>query len=228
MGMAPNPGKSAFLLVIAVAAATALAGCYTVLKHPPTLNLAGGADSGVGDCYQCHSTEGPAHAYDPLFAAGFDYFNDYWYPFYAYPWWYREYWYHDRYDHAGGGGGAGSDNPIPQEKDSRRRLWGRGGSFVSPPSLPPPYAAPAPGLPAGSTGTPPPGGSQPPQPETGQQPGRTMKDEAPPPSTPPPPPPNSSGGDDKKKDAEETKKKEKDSRKEAGSNVWSRGGGRKS
>jgi hypothetical protein len=219
MGFAANPRNSAFLLVVAISVSSALAGCYTVLKHPPTADLYG--DTAVGhedrrDCFDCHSADGPAFAYDPLAAVGFDYFNDYWYPFYAYPWWYRDYWYYDRFDNAGGGsGGSGGGGGAAGTDDSRRHLWGRGTNY-GPPSLPPIYIAPS--APAAPTG--PASGGAPGQPETGQQPGRTMKDGT---STPPSP----SSGSDKKKDAEEDKK-ERDSKKDDDRNVWRRGGGKKS
>jgi hypothetical protein len=146
---------SGVVLVLLVAALSAAGGCYTVLKHPPSAEV---ADGGISqrDCFQCHSPSGPAHAYDPMFRPGFEYYSDHFFPFYSYPWWYRDYWLYDTHDYSGSSGDT---------DDSRRHLWGRGPSF----------SPPAP-FPVGST----PGATTPPaaeagQEDSGQQPGRTMK-----------------------------------------------------
>ena len=77
-------------VVLAISGLTALAGCYTVMKHPPTAEVADGGE-GRRDCYSCHGPGGGALAYDPLHTPGFNYYPDSWYGFYAYPWWWRDY-----------------------------------------------------------------------------------------------------------------------------------------
>lgn len=188
-----GPAGRALALVLSVAGLTAMAGCYTVLKHPRTAEVVDGGEM-ARDCYSCHGPAGPASPFDPLYTPGFDYYPDAWYGFYAYPWWWRDYWHDDIYGHGGSPGGVAGT-----EDDERRHLWGRGGSY-SPPSLPPvyigpPVAAPGPGPGSGS------GGSTPPPAESSQQPGRTMKksgDDAG--SSAPPPPPPAPADDSKKKD----------------------------
>jgi len=223
MRLHANPRRSALLGVLAIGAATALAGCYTVLRHPPTAEVA--EDTGSRrDCYECHGPGGTAHLYDPLAVEGFDYFNDYWFPYYAYPWWYRDYWYSDQYDHAdggGGGGGGGGIGSTADNDDSRRHLWGRG-SVYGPPSLPGLISQPSlPQVP--TTSQPPPTPPTPPKEEEsqGQQPGRTMKGE----DNPNPGNQNQGGEQPKKEDKnKDTDKKRDDSKKDSG-NVWRRGGG---
>lgn len=100
-----NATGRAALFVVGVAVAAALAGCYTVLKHPGTSMVADGGE-GERDCYSCHGPNGVAHAYDPLYSPAFDYYPDTWYGYYAYPWWWRDYWHDDLYGQGGGGGQA--------------------------------------------------------------------------------------------------------------------------
>lgn len=197
-----TPGGRVTVLLLAMAAATALAGCYTVLKHPATSLVADGGE-GERDCYSCHGPGGAAQPYDPLAAPTFDYYPDDWYGYYAYPWWWREYWHDDVYGHSGGGGSSSG----VAEDDSRRHLWGRGAAFV-PPALPPVYDAP-PASPA-PTGQP---ADQPQTPATGQQPGRTMKD---PPATPPPATGTPGNNNRQTPPARDDSKKEKKDRHDSG------------
>lgn len=170
------------IVVLAISGLTALAGCYTVLKHPPTAEV---ADSGEGqrDCYSCHGPGGAALAYDPLHAPGFDYYPDTWYGYYAYPWWWRDYWQDDIYDHGSNVGSGGRPGLWDGDNDSSRRLWGRGSAFL-PPALPPINAGPTFELPRRD-----PASTQPPpiNPDA-QQPGRTIKEGVSPPPAPAPPP----------------------------------------
>jgi hypothetical protein len=158
------------LVMLAVSAYATLAGCYTVIKHPPTAEVADGGEART-DCYSCHGPGGDALAYDPLYAPGFDYYPDSWYGYYAYPWWWREFWHDDIYDH-GSNVGSGGGPALWDDDLSRRRLWGRGPEYM-PPQLPPLVGAPsapaAPGSPAEVT--------QPPKSGGQQQPGRSMKND---------------------------------------------------
>jgi hypothetical protein len=202
-----NPQRSAILVVLAVALGSALAGCYTVLKHPPTAEVLDGGEA-RRDCFDCHGAGGPAHAYDPMFTYGFDYLDDDWYPWYAYPWWYRDYWYWDRYEHGhdgGSGGNSGGGSVAGDDDPSRRHLWGRG-TVWSPPSMPAQNSGPA-APPASGTTQP---ASQPNKDETG----RTMKS-------------NDSGsggstGTSGQSKSDDGKKDTKD--KDSDRNVWKRGG----
>lgn len=189
-----GPAGRALALVLSIAGLTVLAGCYTVLKHPPTAEVADGGEM-ARDCYSCHGPAGPASPYDPLHTPGFDYYPDAWYGFYAYPWWWRDYWHDDIYGY-GGSPGAGQ---VVAEDDERRYLWGRGGSYT-PPSLPPIFTAPpvaAPGGPGPGAG-----GTPPPPTESNQQEGRTMKGSGTGTGTGTgaPPPPPAPADDSKKKD----------------------------
>lgn len=203
--------------VLAISGLTALAGCYTVLKHPPTAEVADGGE-GQRDCYSCHGPGGGALAYDPLHTPGYDYYSDNWYGFYAYPWWWRDYWQDDIYAHGSTVGSGGQPKLWDDDDESRRRLWGRGSEFL-PPSLPPIYGAPTSDLPRGV-----PTSSQPPPPSGGKEEGRTAKDgarTAPPTPVAPPAPPQSPPptSERKAKDAESKpppQKKDQDQKKDDG------------
>jgi hypothetical protein len=43
------------------------------------------------DCYDCHRTDGPAHA--RILASPVQLPHDALFGYYAYPWWHRNYWY---------------------------------------------------------------------------------------------------------------------------------------
>ncbi len=154
--------------VLLIASAAALGGCYTVLKHPPTAEVADGGER-RRDCFDCHQDQGFAQAIDPLYAPAFDYYNDNYYPYYAYPWWYRQFWYYGDSGGSGGGGGSYSGG-AGNRNDDVRHVWGRGISTA--PTPPPVYTSPGPGPSGPGSSSNPPGGT----PDTpGQQPGRTMK-----------------------------------------------------
>jgi hypothetical protein len=204
MRFSRNSGQVALFLVLATAGTAALGGCYTVLKHPPTAEVADGGEN-RRDCYDCHGGEGPAFAYDPMAVHGFDYLADNWYPWYAYPWWYRDYWYWDRYEHAGDNypGYGDEEVQVPDLDEGRRHLWGRGVGYA-PPSVPPLVGAPPPPG-SGGGGTNPSGKKE-------EENGRTMKTG----STEGQPSGNNGDKGDEKKDAKETKDNDRQ--------VWGRGG----
>lgn len=101
-----------------------LRGCYTVLKHPQSDVTQ--TDFARRDCYDCHRTDGPAHAYDPLASPAFNYYDDALFGYYAYPWWHCNYWYSDDYGYGGGGFRDSLGFRVPYDDGSRRHLWGRG------------------------------------------------------------------------------------------------------
>jgi len=192
------------VVVLAISGLTAIAGCYTVLKHPPTAAVADGGE-GQRDCYSCHGPGGGALAYDPLHSPAYDYYPDTWYGYYAYPWWWRDYWQDDIYDHGSNVGSGGQPKLWDGDDESRRRLWGRGSEFLPPP-LPPINAAPIVDLPRGTPASTPP----PPTDQGGQQSGRSIKEG----DKPPPPNPVDADKDSRSKDRRESKdsdtKKDKD------------------
>lgn len=210
-----KPAGSLMALVVATTAMAVLGGCYTVMKHPQTDVTH--SDFAHQDCYDCHRADGPAHAYDPLAAPGFSYYDDALFGYYAYPWWHRNYWYSDDYGYGGGGGGFRDSLGfrVPTDDGARRYLWGRGGE-AAPPLMPPVYG----GVGGGGGGNASPGGgTDPTSTPPPVQDGRTMKPETgpstttpPPPPAPPAPPATPPAKNDKKKDDK--------------TNVWGRGGGK--
>lgn len=69
--------RSTLLVCIAVS----LAGCYTVLKHPPADD--GSEQTDFSRCSQCHESYYHFSPYEPLY-------SDVWWDYYALPWWYDE------------------------------------------------------------------------------------------------------------------------------------------
>jgi hypothetical protein len=67
------------MLLVCIAAA--LAGCYTVLKHPPADD--GSEQTDFSRCSQCHESYYHFSPYEPLY-------SDVWWDYYALPWWYDE------------------------------------------------------------------------------------------------------------------------------------------
>lgn len=200
-----KPAGTLLALVVTTVAIAVFGGCYTVLKHPQSDVTH--TDFARRDCYDCHRTDGPAHAYDPLASPAFNYYDDALFGYYAYPWWHRNYWYSDDYGYGGGGFRDSLGFRVPYDDGSRRHLWGRGGESPTP-LMPPIFGGPSGGGTAAPGGTTNPSGTPP-----TVQDGRTLKPGAAPvPPTAPPAPPADKKNDDKKKDDK--------------TNVWGRGGGK--
>jgi hypothetical protein len=72
----------AIRLPLALAAATMLAGCYTVLRHPRT-DLTEDPHASYQDCASCHS-QGFA---EPLYGNPYAYGGEVWWGYYGCPWW---------------------------------------------------------------------------------------------------------------------------------------------
>ncbi len=110
------------LLLLLLASALFVGGCYTVLVHPEGAVLVDEYQNRKS-CSDCHQASWFYHE-DPYWYGG-DYYGTYypygWYDYYSRPWWYNDYWYYD------GGHGEGSGNV----ETGKRHMW-------TAPSLTPP------------------------------------------------------------------------------------------
>ena len=91
---------------------SALAGCFTTLRHPATADLPDDYTYEDKSCYDCHEEAPFYHSYYGVY---FDYYNDSpWFGYYSDPWWYDSYW------HGGRDGGE-----VQYDSDERHQ-WKRG------------------------------------------------------------------------------------------------------
>jgi len=82
------------LLAASLLTSLLTAGCYTVLKHPPSADLVDEERGTRRECYDCHDGADAYHFQDPFSLYYYDYYSPLWYPYYARPWWYSDFWYY--------------------------------------------------------------------------------------------------------------------------------------
>ena len=102
------------LALLLAAAVLAGAGCYTVLRHPNTYDLADESQE-QKSCADCHADADLYHYTD---AHGWGWYNYYpapWAVYYQSPWWYEDYWYYT----------PNSGDPGSPAVTDERNLWGR-------------------------------------------------------------------------------------------------------
>jgi hypothetical protein len=109
-----------WVLLLAVAAG---GGCYTVLRHPDTVEFTD--DSGqTKACAECHADADLYHFTDSYNEGWYEYYPAPWAAYYATPWWYQDYWYYDLPDPI---------DPDAPRAERGRHLWARGSTGGSAP-----------------------------------------------------------------------------------------------
>ena len=103
------------IAILLVAVILAGAGCYTVLRHPHTYDLAD-EYSEQKACADCHADADLYHYTSGLGSGWYDYYPAPWAVYYQSPWWYEDYWYYT----------PDPGRPGSQPVTGERSLWNRG------------------------------------------------------------------------------------------------------
>jgi hypothetical protein len=77
-------------LAVSVLLATALAGCYTLMRHPAP--AAGASLDGGEDCTRCHAEQTPIDVSVYPWVEYYTYSDSPWINYYGAPWWHDTYW----------------------------------------------------------------------------------------------------------------------------------------
>ncbi len=85
--------KAVLFTALLIAAAIALQGCYTMIRHPKVDYVDHSTDYYTENCFGCHENLNE-YPYGSNYVASPDYWQSYhnWGKYYSFPWWWESYW----------------------------------------------------------------------------------------------------------------------------------------